>query len=884
MGAPYSHISELLAFFGLDLRSSDLTRKRGFASDGSQDCMHSAQGAIKTRYGSKVFDNVAGKVGICRYDTTSILGVSKTEIIGFGANSIGNSTYPYRLVKSSFVLTNSHASTAATVTHYYDEATTQFRFKIVRGTTLIDQGLGTGLEGGPYTLASLETAVDALTSFSMSTPANASAQPAAFMELLTGSTVAANGGTLTVYYYYWDVIDSTVSNANTVATLKNAMFEVGAESCRNVSTAVVRGVLYMAPGNTVAQAMNGDTIISTAVLTKYDGQDFYRAGFADADISSQLAPNFNSTAAVPAVSLSDSKGTRTVSQGFTGAYNYGASIVRIDKAGNRIESNVIDSIGSGGGTASGGYILVQVQNLTNFVTADKAYGYRSAKVNGVMSSTLTLTVDSGYTLTVGSIAYFWETGQERFIQREVTALPSATSITISTYSLDSDPASPNYDIGGTVSTLDNALITNNFRLVIWRTKAGGQSLFISSERPLGLLSGGHQYEYDETTDGNLGAEYVAPDYPHSEPPKTRYIAAFNDQLIAFGNDQRATTVYFSDDSPEYFPAGTHEFDLDEKVNGGHQTGEVFAIGTRNTLNIVSGDLRNFAFRVSKVGNNIGVTSHFSMKEAMEGVLMFSSYKGPYVLYGGRDLKPLGAMEVRPGVLASRLEPYWTTLYGPTAEKPVFERAIAEVLPNDNWYVLFVPVEDPAEPGFATSDSVVFAYNYARDAWYKWTGLNMAGGMAVLDDELVFSSRSYDGSGAPSYDDIETQTRFMQKRKAQYNYADHATAITFRHRSHWEALGKPSFFKRFLRLKTYFETFAAAATALTVKTYVDYDTSKLSMTDTLSLTDQKSIKIKLKSEVCSSMQLVYESSAYYQPVAISGYELETLAAFRPEFKE
>ncbi len=72
--------------------------------------------------------------------------------------------------------------------------------------------------------------------------------------------------------------------------------------------------------------------------------------------------------------------------------------------------------------------------------------------------------------------------------------------------------------------------------------------------------------------------------------------------------------------------------------------------------------------------------------------------------------------------------------------------------------------------------------------------------------------------------------------------------------------------------------------MTLKTYVDRDTSKLSTTDTLSFTTQKELTPKLKSEVCRSLQVVLESSAYYQPVNISGYELEAVANFRAEFKE
>jgi hypothetical protein len=158
-------------------------------------------------------------------------------------------------------------------------------------------------------------------------------------------------------------------------------------------------------------------------------------------------------------------------------------------------------------------------------------------------------------------------------------------------------------------------------------------------------------------------------------------------------------------------------------------------------------------------------------------------------------------------------------------------------------------------------------------------------MAVLDDQLIFTSRSYDGSGGPTYADIVSYGSQQQKRKSQYSFADHATAITWRIRSHWEALGRANFFKRFLRIKIMSdETREASTTAMTLKTYVDRDTSKLSTTDTLSWTTEKSLRPKIKGEVCQSMQFVFESSAYYAPNNISGYEIEASADFRPEIKE
>jgi hypothetical protein len=878
--ANYNHIQELLAYKGIDLRSSELNRPRGFASDGSKNWMGSSQSGIRHRFGSKILSKNFGKTGMTVFKTTSMTGVSKTEIIVFGSDTLNNSLIPYIFQRAAFTLTNSHASQAATVSHYYDTATSQFRFKIVRGgSTLLDQALGSGTEGSPYMLSSLETAVDALTSFSMSTPTAASTTPAAFTELIADQTVAAAGGTLSVYYYGFNNISSDLT-ATVYSNLKNAMLEVGSSSMRNISAVTLRNVLYCAPGNTTGAAVAGGTSIATAVISKYDGQDFYRAGIADARGAVYNGNVANGT------SQTDAKGTRTVSGGALNGktYNFGATIIRIDKAGNRVETE-LSVLSTALSSMTDNVVHVLASEVATLTSGANGYGYRSAKVNGAQTGVLNFAVDAGHNITAGSILYFWDNNQSRFIQREATVI-GATSFDVSGVSLDNDPNSPNYDAGGSVNLLDNAIITNNFRVGFWRTKDGGSEYYLMDERPLWVTSGNHQIEYFTVADADLGAQYVASDYPRDAPPQGRYLASFNDQLIVSGNDKRANVVFFSDEGPEYFPKNSHEFELKGKASGQKQSGQVLVCGSENGLEVVSGDLLNFNFRVESVGSNIGVASHESMQEIMEGVLAFASYKGPYVLSNGRDLRPLGEMKLPDGSIASRLEPYFVRRYGPTEEKPLLERAIAAVLPNDSLYVLFIPHEDPALPGFATSNSTTWVYDFARDAWYKWTGLNMAGGMAVMDNDLYWTSRAYDGSGGPTYSDITTYLYQLQTRKGKYNTADHDQSIPFAHKCHWEHMGRPGLFKRFLRCKIYsHETRESSSCPLTVDTYVDFDTSSLSFTTLLDLASLKSITTKVKGEICRAMQFCFsQTGEYYKPVQISGHEIEAVANFRPEFKE
>ena len=69
----------------------------------------------------------------------------------------------------------------------------------------------------------------------------------------------------------------------------------------------------------------------------------------------------------------------------------------------------------------------------------------------------------------------------------------------------------------------------------------------------------------------------------------------------------------------------------------------------------------------------------------------------------------------------------------------------------------------------------------------------------------------------------------------------------------------------------------------IKTYYDYDSSTEITDTTVNMTDQKKLKIKLKSGNCKSMKTVLESSRYYDLVELDGIELEAVAPFKPRVK-
>jgi hypothetical protein len=866
--AKYTHIKQLLDFHGLDLRSSEMLRGRGFASDGTENVMHTPQGGITCRYGSKI---VAPKIvgggagpwgGIQSFSTTDLTGVQKTELVGWRTNL-------YVMTRGSFTITNANAS-AATVNHYYDATAGAFLLTIARGGSTIYSGnLGLGTEASPVYLGAVETAVSAVSGLTMATVAGAQASttPAAFMELLVNATIAGSGGTLTIYYYYW-------SEATQAGNGVSADSLAGSDAYRSTSSAVLNNVLYY----TSAKAAGGSTDFH---LMKYDGNRCYRAGLPNVLPTGTI----NITNSAGGAQTSDVRGDMSVfaaSPTISGDH-YVFRMVNIDKAGNRVESAVHRLSGTSSATAQVNLVSWSVP------TTIGAFNTPFARTSSAQAGVLTIAVTSGHTMQAGDIAYFYDSSQSRFIQRLVTATTS-TTITVSTTSLDPDTSSINYDDGGVVSVQNDALITNNFRIAIYRrVSTGGSTYYLVAEVPSWLADAtvSTQFKYaDNTEDADLsasGAALVEDEFPHDQPPgNCAHVSTYNGGLILSGNTLKPNRVFFSDvDGPEYFPAVTHNFDVVAPVTGHHQTGESLAIGTLNSLHVTSGVLSEFQFRVDQIGTNVGVTSHLSMQEVDEGVLCFSSGVGPYVLFSGRRLEPLGPLTYPDGAKVSRLEPYWTRRYTTTEAQPVFKRAIAAVLPKDKLYVLWVPTEDPAYPGFASAGKV-FVFDYGRGVWWPWTGLNMAGGITVQDDVLYWQSLYHEAG-------TERSHAYQQQRStslAQYVFADHNAAISFKHRAHWESLGQPALYKRPLRCRVSFhETAYVSTTTLDVNTYVDYGTTQ-SNDDTLTvLSTTKDLRPKLKAETCRAIMVEFAATVRYNPPPpISGYELEMVANFRPEMKE
>ena len=743
----------------------------------------------------------------------------------------------YRFKKTTMNVSYTGTSASATISIFFDTATDQYRCQVVEATNvLVDQALGLGYDtGSPYTVASLVTVIDALANFTCTATGDTST-PAAFLKIVRDFDLSSSGGAAAIIAGYWEAVNCPTTNP-----LAGSNTNRNSSAWENVSTTQIQNCVFFANGY--------DNVL------KYDGQTLYRAGLPEVgSVSAALG----------------GAGAITGSN-----YLYKVRYVQFDAAGNLIEGNINATTNLLSPAAQS--IDVTVAN----VLASTGFNTNCAIVNGLQTGVTTITVDAFHTMKVGDTAYFFDGVSSSYVTRTVTAI-GGTTITIS---------------GAAVNVADNAVISNNLRIGIYRSKTSGSTPTIwysVAEIPNNSFAATQVYN-DDLADASLGAQLIEPVTDRSPPPKGKYISVFRNQVILAGNLTFPNTVYYSDiDGPEYFPDGINNFDVDspigDQITGLAPTNEAFAIFKDKSIQIMSGDLANANFRVDQLTSDLGCIAHASIQE-VRGQLMFLSDRGVYAMVGGQLPQPVG----------DKIEPVFDINASLAASQLLkLKRAVAFNDRDNERYILYLPAESATSGSVhPNSNSVLYVYDYRRQAWLKWTNINMAGGMTLYENALHFSERRYSSfAGA-----VVSYLYRVHNLNDAYDYQDDSSFIDFEYSSTWEALNEPSVLKRFLRIRIFsLEELVNNDLLLDVRTEINYikDATHAqfnfqftgggygiaSYDDTTPYGDPaESVgKHRLGQGRVRSLRMRFLNQREQENVNITGWELEIANPFRPGFKQ
>lgn len=839
MSVSFQHIKNFQEFRGVDLKSSDIERPSVYAS-GGKNSSHTERNGLVKRYGYQYKLHSVGGSGAYTYTKiNATTGAEEPEVLLI-------SDKVYKVVISSFTITYSGPATSDVLfTSFYSVADASFVAQIIEdGVVKLNSQLGIGFDAASVkTLTQFAAEVNAIPNYNMVITGLGSA-PAAFMEITRGKSFTP-AAPLVMEFMYEVELNKTVTTPlpGSVSNRSSANFENAAAVNRN-------GVIYIVNGY-------DDNL-------KYDGQTLYKMGLPN--------PETAIVASLTTGGITDSD--------IVWSYNY----VQVDAAGQEyqsdmsLDSNVLQL------TADGASLVVPN------IQAGSGFNTNCAIVNGGAAVAVNIPVDNGaggnHTLQLGDTAYFFDGVTNTYVARLITAR-SNTQITIA---------------GAPVTVLDNAVISNNLRIPIWRNTASGFNKYLVAEIPNNSFAATQVY-VDNVAIADLGAEYLEPIYPPALVPKCKYITVFKNMLILTGNPEAPNTVYFTDiDGIEGSPAATHSFDYfatNGQVNSGvGGSNDQLCIFKKNAITAVSGDLANLNFQLSPLtSGDIGCVAHASIQEIREGVLFFLSDRGPYMVQGGQGPQPVGPAPTQTGQATSRIEPYFTKKRMDKNEIPKLKRAVAINYSHLNLYILFVPVEDVNSAGAANNTSAVWAYDYSRDAWLpQWDTMNMAGGMAVLNNRLFWAERVFSTFSSTVTSKVAMQLRTVDP----YDFADHNLPINWEYAFHWENLGDPSIFKKFLRAMIFaLEIVENDSYTLGIRTEANYTEGLISTDSQMKFGEDESFgygiseygdapygdpvdqskKIKLKSDHMKSMRLLLSNSEMHRNVIVTGYELECAAPFK-----
>lgn len=846
MGVPYN-ITKRVELGGLDLRTSDLLMAPENARAMSNYTRRITDTGTQRRGFKVVSDNSGnnGGFGFVNYQfTNSTTGAVSNELLVMGQTL-------YKIETGTFNIAYA-GSDVATYEIYFDSTTTNsWHLRLIDDSVeVLDEDLDVGFdEASPLTMAGLKTAVDAITDFS-ATITGTTTVPAAFLPLTETSIIAASGSVDITFYYTTEVNYPTGSTEPFDSSFNNR----NADYFENITTAQVNNLIFFSNG--------------FDPLKKYDGSDVYNAGI--------------SAGVDPTIALGGGTGITD-----TGV-NYIQTYVQKDAKGNIVEgvpSGVSNSV-----SPSNQDIDVTVTNIED----DTGYNTDCAIVAGAQGPVTTITVDNGsggsQTLKVGQTAYFYDAVEGDYVEREITAVTSG-SITID---------------GAGVTVADNAVISNNLRIALYRNTASGTTYSFVVEIPNNSFATTQVYT-DSTTPANLGADFINPadaGAEHGVPPIGKYISTVQGRLVIAGKPNAASTVYFSDlEGPEYFPAA-YNFLARGSSNGpitGLSSGnDLFWVFKKDNSMVVTGELLPNKFTLETISKQVGCVAHATIQE-FKGLIYWLGRDGVY--RAGLDVSEF-RNQAAPEEVSEIIFPLFKNTAKASTEQLKFSRAVAIVDDFDEKYLITIPTETTTGSDvWANSNTPTYVYDLRRDAWYQWNNLNMVGGVATDEEDMYWVERVY------STFDSNMQYKIYKRDNTELNagFIDHNIAIDFSYTSGWNSLGEPSVFKKALRWKGYaMDTEFSPNYSIAVTSEHDFikDLTESSFTANFGTgnaeggwgsglwgsfpwghpNDLLSDLIKLKSKKNQSIRFKFKHSTIGERVLLTGYELEWALAYNPFIKE
>ncbi|RLF65237.1 MAG: hypothetical protein DRN30_04410 [Thermoplasmata archaeon] len=596
--------------------------------------------------------------------------------------------------------------------------------------------LGIGFDRADiFTLDKLGIALGAITDVSVVITGE-SDSPAALLNLVEPAALAKDKS-VSLDFYYWKDANRTVAK-----TFSGLAGKIDDDDFENATFASYSNLLFI--------ANRWDDV------HKFDGQTVYLAGLPTGGVPIEKAQ-------VPAGAL-------------TGDYKWYITYEQIDATGRLVEGRISPAL----------EVTLTAEDQTLWLPTledDSGYNTNAAQVDGDQFAVAvnTITVDANHRLRPGDTAYFYDyESPPGYVTRNVDSTTS-TTVTVS---------------GAAVGVKDGEILSNNLRVNLYRTKAGGVSPYLVRSFPNNPSA---VIEYvDDNLDATLVAEYIDPTANHTPPPRAAYIINYGNQLIYGGTPNSEDSIYFSEPNvPEYVDSVRNRRTVpsnNDNVTGLASPEGYLVIFKTQSIYVITGNLSTSQDILTQIsaGGNIGCISHHSI--AVIGSLVYFLHTNGVYSMTATQLFPLDKAGA-PIPLSIPIDRFFRESIFDQNEKFVLKRSTCVNYTKDNQYLLFLPVEPIADnipERTATTKSRVLCFDYQGKNWFEWTNVNAAGGWYVLNDILYWQERRIHNT------EVAANQYRQHNKNRLVDQVDHVTPIHVTWRSSWEDINQPRVRKVFSR--------------------------------------------------------------------------------------
>lgn len=660
-----------------------------------------------------------------------------------------------------------------------------------------------------------------------------------------------------------------------------------------------------------AQQNNVAYFTDGGFLWKYDGIAAYRAGLPE--LAQSGVPPTQGT----------SGGSLTSSAVYKWRFRYRYR----DASGNIIYSDYVDrSI-----TLTGSAVKMTFNDLSP-VRRELMFPCFNANAASTQSNSAgsdwTVTVTSGHNLKAGMMAVYYDNNLGQYSTSKILSVTS-TTITMEAISVSNQISTTAFTgsdrIFGGLYQVDSGANLIGERdpgalvVEVYRTQANGSVFY--KEADVYVADDSNNVVHESTvSDANLllgdGPFDEVGIFP-KEPRIAKYISTWQNQLIQGGrppestvrqykrmekanalsnelieeDDIAAADFFYWNDALfiEGFPKdGLHEDDVytnrGDSVTGIAPNKDSLFVFKDQSMALVTGNVALNNVAVEMLETDRGCISHSSIKDVQGSLVWLDQNYGFQTIIAGQLPKSVG-ISINNIVKENPRS---------GESKRILNKAVAVNFEFDDKYICAIPAESLTSDGerYSNGNGLICVFDYAeyeldrfRMAWHYWSGIDMTGGLYVIDNELFWSSRRY----SSDLSSLKFEHWKQSNLADAWDYQDHNEGISWFWQTAFLNGGSQSIDKIFnnLLVKSSTDT-VNDSFDLEIEQYGNYEPDRLlgQITKTFSKVAQaikKNINYQLATPKLESASFKLKNSQEQTNVSISGVEVYIEGEFDTEYK-